>query len=143
MDKRTRLLYIIILSQGLIALIGSLFFSNYLGYAPCDLCWYQRICMYPLIVVSLVALLKNDKNAIWYGLPLSLIGLAVSIWHNTIYFLANNADKDLGIPCSVNGVSCTTKYFELGGFISIPQLSLVAFILTTICFLLLVPKTKG
>lgn len=142
MNTRSRILYGIIIAQGLIAMAGSLIFSNYLGYAPCDLCWYQRICMYPLAVIGIVALARKDQNAVWYGLPLSLMGLGISLWHNTEYFLVNNAKVDVTVPCSVSGISCTTKYFEFAGFISIPQLSLFAFVVTTIAFFLLAKHAK-
>ena len=136
-ENRTTLLYWIILLTSASALVGSLLFSNYLGYAPCDLCWYQRICMYPLSIISASALMFKDTNALRYGLPLSLIGFGVAIYHVTIYTIANHINPNAVIICSTNGVSCTSHYIELFGFLSIPVMSLLAFIVINASFLML------
>ncbi len=118
-------------SIALVAMLGSLFFSNVLGFAPCILCWYQRILMYPLVAILAVGILKKD-TAVWvYVLPLSVIGALVALYH----FLLNiNVIPEKLAPCTF-GVSCTAKYFNFFGFINIPFLSLLAFISITILML--------
>jgi len=116
-----------------IAALGSLFFSDIMAYPPCTLCWYQRICMYPLIILLLPAVINYDRKVLQYTLPLTIIGLLISIYHNLIYF--NVIDESLS-PCSM-GVSCKAKFIQWFGFIDIPQLSLLAFVLMTILLLML------
>lgn len=108
----------------LTATLGSLFFSKIVGYAPCELCWYQRIFMYPQIFLLGLALIKKERAIVDYMLVLSFFGTVISLYHNYIYYstLAINF-------CSTDGgVSCTTKYFTELGYITIPLMSLTAFI---------------
>ncbi len=117
--------------QAIVAVIGSLYFSEILKYPPCELCWWQRIAIYPLVAILIVGIIKKDKNLAWYVLPLTIFGLGVSIFHNLVYF---NIIPETFAPC-INGISCTTKYFEFFGFISIPFLSMLAFILINACII--------
>jgi Disulfide bond formation protein DsbB len=64
-----------------IATGGSLFFSEIAGFIPCELCWYQRICMYPLSIITLLAALANDRRVASYLLPLPIVGAGVSVYH--------------------------------------------------------------
>lgn len=105
------------------AVVGSLFFSEILHFPPCTLCWYQRIFMYPLVVILSVGILRKNKDLPFYVLPLSLIGLAIGIYHNLLYY---NLIPESAAPCSL-GISCTTKFVEYFGFITIPFLSMIAF----------------
>ncbi len=114
--------------QALVATIGSLYFSEVRHFAPCVLCWYQRILMYPLVILLTVGILKKDKNVVDYVLPLSLLGTAIAIYHNLLY---NKILPESVAPCSI-GASCLTKYIEWFGFITIPFLSLVAFVIIDI-----------
>ena len=118
--------------QALVATTSSLFFSEILHFTPCVLCWYQRICMYPLVIILAIGILKKDKLTSLYVLPLSLIGLVVSIYQNLLVF---GIIPEAISPCSI-GVSCTTKYFEYFGFITIPFLSLLSFVVIITCMLL-------
>jgi disulfide bond formation protein DsbB len=108
-----------------IATMGSLFFSNVLHLTPCLLCWYQRICMYPLAAILTVGILLKDKKVWAYVLPLVSIGLLVSVYHNLLYY---NIIPEATAPCTA-GISCTTRQIEWLGFTTIPLLSLVAFVL--------------
>lgn len=110
-------------ATSLLALLGSLYFSQILHLPPCILCWYQRICMYPLVFILGAAILKKDQNVTWYALPLSIIGLLIAIYHNLLYY---KILPESVAPC-VNGVSCTSRTIELLGFITIPLLALVGF----------------
>jgi len=107
----------------LIATSGSLFFSEVLKYIPCELCWYQRIFMYPLVILLGVASAKKDYRMSQYGLILSIIGGLISLYHYLIQkvpFL-----NDLGDACGI--IPCNTDYINWFGFITIPFLALIAF----------------
>jgi disulfide bond formation protein DsbB len=119
-------------AQALIATMGSLYLSEILHYQPCKLCWYQRICMYPLVLIILVGILRNDKKLYLYVLPLSLTGLVIAAYHNLLYYgLLPNSQ-----PFCELGVSCTTHYVIFFNLLSIPLLSLIAFAGITVCMLL-------
>lgn len=108
--------------QSLLALFGSLYFSEILHYPPCILCWYQRICLYPLTILFPLGLIYKDRYIYRYTLPLALIALVISVYQNLLYYRI--IPENLS-PCS-SGISCTTKYIEYFGFISIPLLALIA-----------------
>ncbi len=105
------------------AILGSLYFSNILGLPPCDLCWWQRIFIYPIAVLLLVGLWRKDVNVPYYVIPLAGIGLLFAVYHNLIY----EGIIPEAIQTCTNGVSCTTPLVELFGFVSIPLLSLLAY----------------
>ncbi len=109
--------------QALIATVGSLFFSEVMHFTPCVLCWYQRILMYPLVLILAIGILTKDKKIHRYVLPLSLVGFCISFYHNLLYYKI--IPESIG-PC-VAGVSCTTKFFAWFGFVTIPLLALIAF----------------
>ncbi len=105
-----------------IATLGSLFFSEVMGFLPCPLCWYQRICMYPLAVILPIGLLRRDRGVSTYVLPLALIGISISSYHLLIergFIQESNA-------CKV-GVSCAVRYINWFGFITIPLLAFIGF----------------
>lgn len=106
-----------------VATAGSLFFSYVMGFAPCVLCWYQRICLFPLVVVLARGLFPLDRSVVKYALPLAALGWLVAGYHNLIY--AGVVPERLQ-PCT-QGVSCTEEYIELFGVLSIPMLSWLAF----------------
>ena len=109
----------------LIAMLGSLYFSEVLGYPPCVLCWYQRVCMYPLVILFFSAIWTNDKQYSKYTAPLIFTGLVIAIYHNLLYY---GIIPDSITPCT-QGISCTSKQVEWLGFITIPLLSLTAFVI--------------
>jgi len=109
----------------LIATAGSLFFSEVLKYIPCNLCWYQRIFMYPLVILLGVASAKKDDKISLYILILSSIGGLISLYHYLIQKVP--ALHELGNACGI--VPCNTEYINWFGFITIPFLALVAFVL--------------
>lgn len=115
------------LTVAVVATLGSLYFSNVAGFPPCVLCWYQRIAMYPMVVILGVGLFLRDTRAYLYALPLSLAGLGIAVYHNLLYYKILPESIE---PCTL-GVSCTTKFIEWFGFVTIPFLSLVAFLLVT------------
>lgn len=121
-----------------IATLGSLYFSEIKGFIPCELCWYQRISMYPLVLILGIATFQNDLKAPRYVLPLSLLGGSISILH----YLEQKVPGFGGIKPCANGVPCSSEYINWLGFITIPFLALVAFLLITIAMLLMAWKTK-
>lgn len=111
------------LLQAFVSTFFSLYSSEIMHLVPCVLCWYQRIFMYPLVVIIAVGILTKDKKLPLYVLPLSIIGAGIALYH---YLLQRGIIPDELGPC-VLGVSCTTKYIEWFGFITIPFLSLLSF----------------
>ena len=97
-----------------VATAGSLYFSEVANYTPCRLCWYQRICMYPLAVILLVGALRRDRAVAWYGLPLAGIGLVVSCYHYLIewYPSLEATSCDPTAPC-------TLVWFREFGFVTL------------------------
>jgi disulfide bond formation protein DsbB len=121
----------IALLAAMIATCGSLFFSEVLHWLPCQLCWYQRILMYPLTVILTVGILRRDRGLHWYALPLSLIGMGVSTYHYL------EVMKLIDPPACTGAVPCSIDYLTpilTGplGFIKIPFLALVAFTIISI-----------
>ncbi len=129
-SKVTYLLYAA-WSIALIATVGSLFFSEVMQLPPCVLCWYQRIAMYPLVLIIGAGIIMRDTKLKSYALPLSLIGLAISIYHNLLYY---GILPESIAPCT-QGVSCTTVQLQWLGFITIPLMALTAFISVSLCLL--------
>ncbi len=119
-----------------ISVLGSLFFSEIMDFPPCVLCWYQRICIFPLVLIFTVRLFSFDKSVVKYSLPLALVGWSIALYHNLLYsgIIPENLQ-----PCS-QGVSCSEVYIDLFGFLSIPMLSLLSF--SAIVVLLLVLKRR-
>lgn len=122
----------------LTAMVGSLFFSEVMLLPPCVLCWYQRIAMYPLVLILGAGILTRDARVKVYGLPLVLVGLAVSIYHNLLYY---GILPESVAPC-VEGISCTSRQIELLGFITIPLMALTAFVAITLCLVIYKPEEK-
>ncbi len=122
----------------LIATVGSLYFSEVMGYPPCVLCWYQRICMYPLVLLFFSSIWTNDTQYSKYTAPLTSIGTAIAIYHNLLYY---KIIPDSITPCT-QGISCTSKHVEWLGFITIPLLSLSAFLILVILEILRFYKRK-
>ena len=121
----------------LLATAGSLFFSYVMEFAPCVLCWYQRIFLFPLVVVLARGLFPFDRGAVRYGLPLAILGWLVAAYHNLVY--AGVVPESLQ-PCA-KGVSCTEEYIRLFGLLSIPALSLIAF--TTLAGILIALQRRA
>ena len=115
----------------LVATVGSLFFSEVMQLPPCVLCWYQRIAMYPLVLIIGVGIITRDSRMKSYALPICLVGSAISIYHNLLYY---GILPESIAPCT-EGISCTSRQIEWLGFITIPLLALAAFIGVSLCLL--------
>jgi disulfide bond formation protein DsbB len=119
--------------------VGSLFFSEVMGLPPCALCWYQRVAVYPLILVIGAGIVMRDRQMKYYALPLCVAGLAVSVYHNLLYY---GVIPETLAPCS-QGASCAERQIEWLGFITIPLMGLAAFLSLTLCLLLYKPGREG
>lgn len=138
---------------GLISMLGSLYFSNYGdpvanvlagtpfpeggGFFPCNLCWWARICMYPIMALSLIGIIRRDIYSIWYILPLSAFGVLVSGYHTLIQQLPSAAI----LPCDTSN-PCTYNPVEYFGFISIPMLAVASFVLITVLSIEIWPRKE-
>ncbi|MFN4148188.1 MAG: disulfide bond formation protein B [Rhodocyclaceae bacterium] len=105
------------------ATFGALFFGEVMGIPPCLLCWYQRICMFPLALILPLGLVSWDPRIIRYALPLAVIGLGIALFHQAL--VAGWVPKSLE-PCA-RGVPCSKTLIEWFGFLTLPWLSLAAF----------------
>ncbi|MBG9735858.1 disulfide oxidoreductase [Paenibacillus alvei] len=114
----------------LIATSGSLYMSEVLLWEPCKLCWIQRIFMYPLVLLLGIAAYRNDRSIVRYTLPLTIIGGSISIYH---YLLQKVPGMASLTPCR-SGVPCNYDYME--GWITIPSLAFIAFLLITILLII-------
>ncbi len=106
------------------AVVGSLIYSDIVGFPPCDLCWWQRIFMYPQAIVLLVAMKKKDKTIIDYLVPLSVLGAIVSLYQSFVqwgFFIGG------GPGCVSLGGECAKVYFTAYSYITIPFMSFTVF----------------
>lgn len=110
-------------ATALIATSGSLYFSEIRGYVPCDLCWIQRIFMYPLVIIVGVAFVQKNVRIAATSLIISVIGGSISLYHYGIQKLAFLSES----APSCGQVPCTGQYINYFGFITIPFLALIAF----------------
>lgn len=136
--KKHETLLLIIWTQTLVATIGSLFYSEIMGYLPCELCWYQRILMYPLVIVYGLAIIKKDLQIALPGIFLSGIGMIVSAYHYGLQKLP--ALQNTGGFCG--NIPCNLQYVNYFGFITIPFLAGIAFI-TVFCLHMIILRTKN
>jgi len=122
-DSRWTLVFLAWLTATL-ATLGALFMSEIMALTPCVLCWYQRIFMFPLVVILALGLFPFDPKVVRYALPLGVIGLAVAAFH--LLLVVGYIPETL-TPCR-QGVPCSTVQIEWFGFLTIPLLSFLAFL---------------
>jgi disulfide bond formation protein DsbB len=107
-----------------VAVFSSLVYSEIIGFIACELCWFQRVFVFPQIFIYATALWNKDKNVIKYSTPILCVGFAISIYQNMVYYFGDASN----IPCDASGVSCYQNLVsEFNGYISIPMLSLTTF----------------
>jgi len=105
----------------LVTTLGSLYYSEIAGYAPCTLCWYQRIAIYPMAIVLLVGALRKDPVVKWYAIPPLLVGMAVSIYHYQLEWFPSQSHTF----CTLE-TPCTTIWFRQFGFMTLSYMALSA-----------------
>ena len=111
-----------------VATAGSLYFSEVRLFVPCALCWYQRILMYPLVILLGIASYRQDRSIVGYALPLSVLGMGVSMFH----YLEQKVPGFRPPSICRSGVPCSQEYINWLGFVTIPFLALIAFTLITV-----------
>ncbi len=111
----------------LVCTVGSLMYSEAFHYVPCRLCWFQRIAMYPLSIILLVGAIRREAVVRYYALPIALIGLVVSIYHNFVQFFPSleGGSCDPAVPCSARSI-------EVFGFMDLPFMAGVGFIVISV-----------
>ena len=131
MSSKQKIYLYIAWAVAVMALLGSLFFSEILKFPPCTLCWWQRIAIYPLVVIFTVAVLVADKRVYLYALPLSLFGFIVAGYHSLLqaHIITETT------PC-ISTVPCDVPQILWLGFITIPLLSFAALLVINICMFL-------
>lgn len=123
---------ILIWLNSLISSSGSLFFSEIMKLPPCTLCWYQRMMMFPIVVILGIGIYHNDNSVKKYVGAFLALGLMISTYHTLIYY---DLIPQVITTCST-GSSCTEKQINWFGFISIPLLSFLSFGSSTLFFIL-------
>ena len=119
-----------------VATAGSLFYSEYADFVPCRLCWFQRIAMYPLAVLLLIAAIRRDsRGGALYALPFPIAGAAVAIYH---VYIEHNPEAE-SASCKVSA-PCSLKWIEELGYVTLPVLALTAF--AAILSLLLMARAR-
>ena len=122
----------------LVATLGSLYFSEVADFVPCRLCWFQRIAMYPLAALLLVAALRRDaRGGALYALPFPIAGIPIAIYH---LYLERNPEAE-SASCKV-GAPCSTRWIEELGYVTIPVLALTAFAAVLALLLLARARTR-
>lgn len=106
------------------ATAGSLYFSEVADFIPCELCWFQRIAMYPIAAIALIALIRRDRAARWYFVPIAAIGTAISTYH----YLIEWGVLDDSENCALFGPSCAAVWYREFGFVTMAFGALAGFV---------------
>lgn len=135
---RFKLQILLLISLG--AALGSIIYSNLIGFVPCTLCWIQRVFMYPLVLIYGTGIVKKDTHgAVRYSIPLIALGSLVAVYHTLIQ---NGIGKGATLCDAIGSVSCTQLYVNQFGYITIPVMSLTMFTLILIITLIKKPKEE-
>ena len=119
--------------------LGSLYYSEHAGFVPCELCWYQRIVMYPLVIVLGVAWLRRDVQVWKTVLVFVVIGAPLSLYHWLVERVPAFAESS---SCSVT-VPCTAPYFEKLGFVTLAWMAMSSFLLIGVLMLCTVVGSRA
>lgn len=140
MKKKLENSLLLIWIVSLVATLGSLYFSEIKGYEPCEMCWYQRILMYPIFLITTVAYIQKNARIALTTAVFACIGGSISLYHYGIQKLTFL--QDTAPACGL--VSCTGQYINWLGFITIPFLALTAFVIiaTTSFYMMKVLKEE-
>lgn len=131
-ENNSSILLFAVWLMALLGMVGSLFFSEVLDYPPCVLCWYQRIALYPLVFVVGIGIAIRDRRTALYALPLTAAGLVVAAYHNLLYY---GLIPEEITPCT-EGIPCNAIQLQLLGFLTIPLMSLLAFVAIAVCLII-------
>jgi len=111
------------------ALLGTLYGSEIMSLPVCNLCWYQRICIYPLTILLGIAIYRNEKHIIPYTLPFPLLGLFFAVYQ----YLEQMIPGFSPIRFCTQGVQCSDIHMKLFGFVTLPFLSALACLVMIFC----------
>lgn len=103
-------------------MVASLIYSEVFQLLPCELCWWQRLFLYPLVLILGLAIWKPDRRSALLGMLFSLGGLAVAVYHVVLQF-----GTTLPIVCDIGSVDCSVINFQIFGYITFPVMSATAF----------------
>ncbi len=136
MSKKHETLLLFAWTISLVATLGSLFYSEIVGYTPCQLCWIQRIFMYPLVIIFGVALIKREISIALPGFLMGIIGLFIGIYHYSL----QKVPALQGTAGFCGDIPCNLQYVNYFGFITIPFMSFFAFFMITVLAGLILKK---
>lgn len=111
------------LAVAAVSMASSLYYSEIANFTPCELCWFQRIAMYPLAVLLLVTVVTRSRLDSRYIVALAGIGLSISIYHYQLQLFPDQAQV-----CTGQVVSCTVRFVDEFGFVSIPFMAGAGFL---------------
>jgi len=103
------------------SVVGSLIYSNIIGFEPCILCWWERLFIYPQVVILAIGIWLKDRNAFFYSFVFSALTIILSGYHTFIQLFPNSSSF-----CGGLSVSCSKVYFIHFGYITIPTMALSA-----------------
>ncbi len=114
-----------------VASVMTLYYSEILGIEPCPLCWWQRVFLYPQVIIFAIALRKRDFSVVFYSIALSLLGAGFSLYHHALQVLPEGT-----LPCPAVGVSCAQRFVFEFGYVTFPMMafSLFAFLIVLMFF---------
>ncbi len=139
-EERSRALWLLTFAWvvAIAATAGSLYYSEIRRFMPCELCWYQRIFMYPLVLILGIAVLKLDTRIRPYVLAMAGVGGLISLTH----YLEQKIPAFHPTACDATPIPCNIHYVEYFGFLTIPLMALIAFALIALAMLAL-PGERG
>lgn len=129
-QSRSQTALLLAFLTALAATLGALFIGEVVGRMPCTLCWYQRIAMFPLVVILGIAAYRNDLTVRLPAALLALVGLGLAAWHSSLY--AGIIQQAIA-PCTKDGPSCTDAAAQTVLGLPLPYLSLAAFAVILAC----------
>ena len=140
MSEKTRALWLLTFAWvvAIAATAGSLYYSEVRRFIPCELCWYQRIFMYPLVLLLGLAVYRLDPGVRPYALWMSLVGGGISL----IHYLEQKVPAFQPTACDATPIPCNVQYVNYFGFVTIPFMALTAFALIFATLLALPRKSE-
>ena len=108
-----------------VATLGSLYYSEIAHFVPCRLCWYQRICMYPLVAILAVGILRRDPQSRWYAAPFVVVGAPLALYH----WLVERVDLFARTSSCTFEAPCAVPWFEELGYVTLAFMAMSAFVL--------------
>lgn len=115
----------------------TLFYSEILGIPPCPLCWIQRAFLYPQVVLFGIALWKGSSRVFLVSILLSLLGLAVAVYHHALQMFPD------ALPCLAEGAVCAQRHIFEFGYITFPMMAVTLFAFLIALMLIVRPSARN